>query len=179
MCFIYTVMWQELQLDGTYFQKGQRQSFGNRFQIILTVCSHVKLQEFKATGEMRLLFVRPARPHGFIYIIPLGCDVGAEVKSLVFRQNRWFSWCHPWRAQPDTLTQTVSGFYRKTSSSSPWKCLYTYMSFVCFFYRCCPGKNCQICAWYKPRADCCWGIERWKWQPQVARNSPSNKGTLT
>ena len=76
MCFIYTVMWQELQLDGTYFQKGQRQGFGNRFQVILTVCSHVKLQEFKATGEMRLLFVRPARPHGFIYIIPLGYDVG-------------------------------------------------------------------------------------------------------
>lgn len=60
MCFIYTVMWQELQLDGTYFQKGQRQGFGKRFQVILTVCSHVKLQEFKATGEMRLLFVRPA-----------------------------------------------------------------------------------------------------------------------
>ena len=80
MCFIYTVMWQELQLDVTYFQRGQRQAFGNIFQIILTVSSHVKLQAFKATGETRLLFVRPARPHGFIYIITLGCDVGLRLK---------------------------------------------------------------------------------------------------
>ena len=45
------------------------------------------------------------------------------------------------------------------------------MSFMCFFYQCCPGKNCQLCAWYKPHADCCWGIERWK------RHSPRLQGT--
>lgn len=59
MCFICTTDGRALQLDMTYFQKGQRQDFGNIFQIILTVCSHVKLQEFKATKEMGLLFVRP------------------------------------------------------------------------------------------------------------------------
>lgn len=80
MCFICTTMWQELQLDMTYFQRGQRQHFGNIFQIILTVCCHVKLQEFKATEEMGLLFVRPAGPHGFIYIITLGCDVELRLK---------------------------------------------------------------------------------------------------
>lgn len=64
----------------TYFQRGQRQDFGNIFQIILTVCSHVKLQEFKATEETGLLFVRPAGPHGFIYIAPLGYDVGLRLK---------------------------------------------------------------------------------------------------
>lgn len=80
MCFIYTTTWQELQLDVTYFQRGQRQDFGNIFQIILTVCSHVKLQEFKATEEMGLLFVRAARPHGFVYVVTLGCDVGLRLK---------------------------------------------------------------------------------------------------
>lgn len=76
MCFIYTTTWQELQLDMTYFQRGQSQDFGNIFQIILTVCSHVKLQEFKAAEEMGLLLVRPTGPHGFIYIVTLGCGVG-------------------------------------------------------------------------------------------------------
>lgn len=40
----------------------------------------MKLQEFKATEEMRLLFVRPAGPHGFIYIVTLGWDVGLRLK---------------------------------------------------------------------------------------------------
>lgn len=80
MCFIYTVTWQELQLDGTYFQRGQRQGLGNIFQIMLTACSHVKLQELKATDKRGLLFARPAGPHGFIYIVTLGCDVGLRLK---------------------------------------------------------------------------------------------------
>lgn len=80
MCFIYTTTWQGLQLVMTYFQRGQRQDCGNIFHIILTVCSHVKLQEFKATEEVGLLFVRPAGPHGFIYIVTVGCDVGLRLK---------------------------------------------------------------------------------------------------
>ena len=80
ICFIYTVMWQDLQLDVTYFQRGQRQAFGNIFQIILTVCSHVKLRELKAIEEKGLRFVSPAQPHGFIYIASLGCDVGLRLK---------------------------------------------------------------------------------------------------
>jgi hypothetical protein len=77
---ILHTMWQELQLDITYFQRRQRQEFENIFQIILTVCSHVKLQEFKAAEEMRRLFVRTAWPHVFIYIAALGCDGGLRLK---------------------------------------------------------------------------------------------------
>lgn len=80
MCLNCTTTWQEVQLDMSYFQRRQRQEFGNILQIILTGCSHVKLEGFKVEEEMRLLFVRDAGPHGFIYIVALCCNMGLRLK---------------------------------------------------------------------------------------------------
>lgn len=62
------------------FPKRLRQDFGNIFQIILTICSHGKLQKSKATEETGLVFVRPAGPQGFIYFFTLSGGVELRLK---------------------------------------------------------------------------------------------------